>query len=128
MKDWMVWPSSDFTDVIVPFHLPDQDVPTSMRLGVHTGPCVSGIIGTSNLRFCLFGDTIDGAHSLEETGLAGAIHASQIVKDLVPGENWVLHRRAKEKNKTPKSTGKGGNDPTIAQTYLLTPIGPEAAI
>ena len=67
-------------------NMPNIGVPTRLRVGIHTGPCMSGIVGTKNLRFCLFGDTVDIAAAMEQGSRAGVVHASQAVVDLTPAE------------------------------------------
>merc|ERR1711887_535370 len=86
---------------------PILGTPTQVRIGIHTGACMSGIVGTKNLRFCLFGDTMNTAARMEQKSIAECIHATQDVVDLVPDESW-------EKRKKIDFKGKG-----LMQTYLL---------
>lgn len=48
-----------------------------MRVGVHTGEVVAGIIGTKKFAYDLWGDTVNIAHRMESHGVAGKIQVSE---------------------------------------------------
>lgn len=48
-----------------------------IRVGIHTGPCVAGVIGRQRFIYDLWGDTVNLASRMESTGVTGQIQVSE---------------------------------------------------
>ena len=51
-----------------------------VRVGIHTGPVVAGIIGRSRFHYDLWGDTVNIASRMESTGVPGRVQCTEAVR------------------------------------------------
>ncbi|WP_177170900.1 adenylate/guanylate cyclase domain-containing protein [Maribacter orientalis] len=54
-----------------------------MRLGIHTGPVVAGIVGVKKFQYDIWGDTVNTAARIESSGAVGQVNISQHTYELL---------------------------------------------
>ena len=52
-------------------------LPLAIRVGIHSGAVVAGVIGRTKFAYDVWGDTVNLASRLEATGLPGEVQASE---------------------------------------------------
>nr|WP_294924919.1 adenylate/guanylate cyclase domain-containing protein [uncultured Flavobacterium sp.] len=57
-----------------------------MRLGIHAGPIVAGIVGVKKFQYDVWGDTVNTASRVESNGMAGKVNISQSLYNLIRHE------------------------------------------
>jgi len=64
----------------------ERDVPVAMRIGLHSGEVVAGVIGRRKFAYDLWGDTVNTASRMESHGAPGRVHVSEATKALLENE------------------------------------------
>lgn len=57
-----------------------------MRIGIHTGPIVAGIVGIKKWQYDIWGDTVNIASRMESNSIEGRINLSEVTYQLIKDE------------------------------------------
>ncbi len=67
-----------------------------MRIGIHTGPIVAGIVGIKKFSYDIWGDTVNTASRIESSGEVGQVNISQTTYEHILGNpDFVFTHRGK---------------------------------
>jgi len=103
-----------------------------MRVGIHTGPVVAGIVGVKKFQYDIWGDTVNTANRMESSGEVGRVNISEttysLVKDArkVNGE-WSIVNGGSTHSPTPDhhspATAQSPFTNSHSPTFVFTPRG-----
>ncbi len=69
-----------------------HEIKWRMRVGIHSGTVVAGVVGKKKFAYDLFGDTINTASRIESAGEAGKINISSSTYELIKNDFTCLSR------------------------------------
>lgn len=70
----------------------ESGLPLELRIGIHTGPVVAGVIGHRRFSYDLWGDTVNVASRMESNGIVGSVQVSRATRDRLD-ERFHIDRR-----------------------------------
>ncbi|XP_064637925.1 guanylate cyclase soluble subunit alpha-1-like [Lineus longissimus] len=90
----VAWMSLRMMEEIASFSSPAGKT-LKMRIGLHTGSVIAGVVGTRMPRYCLFGNNVTLANKFESCSVEGRINISPTTYSLLKPEGFKFTARAR---------------------------------
>lgn len=96
-----VYAAQDMIKAVIRLNDETPDMPTlRLRIGLHTGEVVAGVVGTKKFQFDIWGDAVNTAARMEQGSSPNKINISAITYNLIKHEIQCTHRgKVHAKNK-----------------------------
>lgn len=100
--DKLIHAALEMTDAVEPLRLKAQQLlegyehaegadNINIRVGVHVGAVVAGVIGVKDPRYHVFGEAVNLAQVMESTGEPGKVHISRYTYELLQSSPFLSH-------------------------------------
>ena len=73
-------------------HSGDDQAKFQVRVGLHSGPVVAGVVGSSKFQYDVWGDTVNLASRMESSGEVGKLNISESTYNLIKDQFPCTHR------------------------------------
>jgi len=71
-----------------------------LRIGIHTGPVVAGVVGKNKFAYDIWGDAVNTASRMESSGIPGKVNISGTTYEYIQADFQCFHRgKIEAKNK-----------------------------
>ena len=94
-----------------------------MRVGMHTGPVVAGIVGVRKFQYDIWGDTVNTAARMESSGEVGKVNISEATYALVKAAKKVIEEKDVKEVVDGHNTQHATRQPATGPAFLFTPRG-----
>ena len=64
----------------------------NLRIGIHTGPVIAGVVGKKKFAYDIWGDTVNTAARMESASEAGKVNISEATYEIIKNDFECSHR------------------------------------